>query len=257
MYVHQNIQRMSKKQQITDVIRNDLLREVYPKGTALPGELAFADAYGVSRHTVRAALEQLKKEGLLYTRHGVGSFMRDGCEEPQYTQSFTSTDDLLMHTGDTAFQIVSCQEQVLRLSDENLKIGLRRGEKWLAVTVERSSKTSQRPISRATVYARPVYFAEVAQFAQGQHPLFKLIERKNGPTLEIEQHIAARAASPAESAYFSIRKHRPILEITRVYYGQDRTPYEITVTAYNAETFRYVSTIQPTASKTMQGDIHG
>lgn len=237
---------MSKKQLLTDAIRHDLATGVYPKAQPIPGELELASAYGVSRHTVRAALEQLKRDGLLYTRHGVGSFPRDDHEDPGYTQSFTSTDDLLLHTEDTDVSIVARRELVISPAASSPRNGLRAGERWIAVTVERSSKAAGHPISLATVYARPVYFEEVDQFVGGQHPLFKLIERKAGPTLEIEQHICARAASAEEARYFDIRKSSPILEITRIYFDKDRKPFEITVTAYNSVTFNYVSRIKPT-----------
>lgn len=236
---------MSKKQHVTDAIRNDLARGVYPHDRPLPGELELAGGYGVSRHTVRAALDHLKKDGVIYTRHGVGSFPREGREESRYTQAFSSTDDLLMHTEDTDVEIFDRRELVVDEQNDICKIGLRTGERWIAVTVERSFKANQQPISRATVYARPIYFEEMDRFVLGQHPLFKLIECKSGPTLEIEQHFTARAASASEAGYFSIRKNSPILEITRIYYDKDRRPYEITVTAYNLLTFSYVSTITP------------
>lgn len=237
---------MSKKQDVADAIRNDLTKGLYPKANPLPGELELASAYGVSRHTVRSALDQLKRDGMLYTRHGVGSFSRDDHVDPGYIQSFTSTDDLLLHTEDTNIDIVARRELVVSASGQNYRTSLITGERWIAVTVERSSKAAGRPISLATVYARPIYFEEVEQFVLGKHPLFKLIEKKSGPTLEIEQHITARGAAAEEARYFEIRKNSPILEITRIYFDKDRRPYEITVTAYNSLTFNYVSTIKPT-----------
>lgn len=236
---------MSKKQYVTDAIRNDLAQGVYRLDKPLPGELELAGGYGVSRHTVRAALDQLKKDGVIYTRHGVGSFPREASEESRYTQAFTSTDDLLMHAEDTDVEIFDRRELLVAEQDDVCKAAMRAGERWIAVTVERSSKASQQPISRATVYARPIYFDELDQFVMGRHPLFKLIERKSGPTLEIRQHIVARPASADEARYFALRKGSPILEITRIYYDKDRRPYEITVTAYNSLTFKYVSTIKP------------
>lgn len=248
MYVHPDdrTNSMSKKQHLTDVLRNDLLKGAYPLDKPLPTEMEIASQFGVSRHTVRAALDQLKNEGLLFTRHGIGSFARPPGEAPKYTQSFVSTDDLLMHTEDTAFRIVKREEQTVAHTQAQPLIGLLAGERWLSVTVERSSRSTGQPISRAIVYARPVFFEELRRFEAGEYPLFALIERRNGGTLEIEQYIVARAASVAEATYFGVKRNSPLLEITRVYFGPDRTPYEVTVTAYNAATFRYVSTITPT-----------
>jgi DNA-binding GntR family transcriptional regulator len=45
-------------------------------GDALPSEAAIAEAYGVARGTVRAALALLQSEGLIETHHGKGRFVR-------------------------------------------------------------------------------------------------------------------------------------------------------------------------------------
>lgn len=44
----------------------------------LPTEAALMDAHGVSRTVVREALSQLQAQGLVATRHGVGTFVLDG-----------------------------------------------------------------------------------------------------------------------------------------------------------------------------------
>jgi GntR family phosphonate transport system transcriptional regulator len=47
----------------------------YTPGDKLPSEAALADRFGVNRHTVRHALSQLVKEGLVRTRRGAGAFV--------------------------------------------------------------------------------------------------------------------------------------------------------------------------------------
>ena len=43
----------------------------------LPGELELADQYGVSRDTIRRAIQELAGEGLLVVLHGRGTFVAD------------------------------------------------------------------------------------------------------------------------------------------------------------------------------------
>lgn len=45
------------------------------QGNQLPSEMDFAKMMGVSRNTVREALKILENEGLVYSRHGVGTFI--------------------------------------------------------------------------------------------------------------------------------------------------------------------------------------
>lgn len=44
-------------------------------GKRLPSETEFAQAMGISRNTVREAIRVLEQEGVVYSRHGVGTFV--------------------------------------------------------------------------------------------------------------------------------------------------------------------------------------
>ena len=60
-------------------LRADIARRIeadaLSPGDALPPETALAEAYGVSRLTVRRALADLVRAGVIRTEHGVGSFV--------------------------------------------------------------------------------------------------------------------------------------------------------------------------------------
>jgi DNA-binding FadR family transcriptional regulator len=58
-------------------LRADVLTERYPPGTYLPPERDLAARYGVTRTSLKHALVRLVETGLLETRHGVGTRVRD------------------------------------------------------------------------------------------------------------------------------------------------------------------------------------
>ncbi|MFO1208419.1 MAG: FadR/GntR family transcriptional regulator [Amaricoccus sp.] len=49
----------------------------YPANQKLPSEMTLADEFGVSRPIVRDALERLREQGLVHSRQGAGSFVRE------------------------------------------------------------------------------------------------------------------------------------------------------------------------------------
>jgi GntR family transcriptional repressor for pyruvate dehydrogenase complex len=49
----------------------------YPANQKLPSEKALADEFGVSRPILREALERLREQGLIHSRQGAGSFVRE------------------------------------------------------------------------------------------------------------------------------------------------------------------------------------
>ncbi|MEU2260732.1 GntR family transcriptional regulator [Streptomyces sp. NPDC019645] len=69
------------RETIVDVLegrlREDILTGRHPAGSYLPPERRLADGYGVTRTTLKHAFGRLVQAGLLETRHGVGTRVRD------------------------------------------------------------------------------------------------------------------------------------------------------------------------------------
>ncbi|MER6035725.1 FCD domain-containing protein [Streptomyces sp. NPDC001835] len=69
------------RETIVDVLegrlREDILTGRHPAGSYLPPERTLADGYGVTRTTLKHAFGRLTQAGLLETRHGVGTRVRD------------------------------------------------------------------------------------------------------------------------------------------------------------------------------------
>ena len=69
------------RETIVDVLearlRDDILDGRHPAGSYLPPERRLADGYGVTRTTLKHAFGRLVQAGLLETRHGVGTKVRD------------------------------------------------------------------------------------------------------------------------------------------------------------------------------------
>jgi GntR family transcriptional regulator len=63
--------------QVFLVLQDEIAERRYAPGEALPGEEDLARHFGVSRVTIRAALEALDALGLIERRQGVGTFVRE------------------------------------------------------------------------------------------------------------------------------------------------------------------------------------
>jgi GntR family transcriptional regulator len=61
--------------QVADDLQSRVDRTEFAPGQRLPPEARLADEYGVNRLTVRRALEELARSGVVRTEHGVGSFV--------------------------------------------------------------------------------------------------------------------------------------------------------------------------------------
>lgn len=62
---------------VDSLIRQRLVENTYPPGTALPSEMQLARELDVSQGTVRRALDAMVAEGLLFRRQGLGTFVSE------------------------------------------------------------------------------------------------------------------------------------------------------------------------------------
>jgi DNA-binding FadR family transcriptional regulator len=61
--------------QLANWLREEIISGRIPLGAKLPGEEALRRNFGVDRSVVRRAVQLLREEGVIVTRHGVGSFV--------------------------------------------------------------------------------------------------------------------------------------------------------------------------------------
>lgn len=64
-------------QQLADILAEQIRAGELAPGDPISGELRLAGDYGVGRATVRKALLMLRSEGLIVTRKGEGTFVRE------------------------------------------------------------------------------------------------------------------------------------------------------------------------------------
>ena len=72
-----NIKTGSLRSQVYAQLKNQLIAGVWKPGEKLPSENELCATLGVSRVTVRAAIQQLEILGLVETRHGGGNFVKE------------------------------------------------------------------------------------------------------------------------------------------------------------------------------------
>lgn len=71
------VKREKVSEQVFQQMKQMLLQGEWMPGDRLPSEKELSEAFGVSRVTIRQALQQLVALGLVYTKLGEGSFVRE------------------------------------------------------------------------------------------------------------------------------------------------------------------------------------
>lgn len=83
-----------RHRQITDHLRNEILKQEFLPGDKLPSEKRLCDYFKVSRITVRQALKALENEGLIFKKQGLGAFVREEIQNPNLVQLTDFSEDM-------------------------------------------------------------------------------------------------------------------------------------------------------------------
>ncbi|TCV96770.1 GntR family transcriptional regulator [Biostraticola tofi] len=107
---------------VVSSIRGLINHQDFRVGDCLPSEVRLADRFGVSRMTVRKALDVLIKDGLLERQQGRGTFIigKDLKHDNNQLNSFTEHMKMLgktPHTEVTAFEVTRAPQAIARQLD--------------------------------------------------------------------------------------------------------------------------------------------
>ena len=97
-------------QRLQSVLRDGIESGVYGPGDVFPSEAALMAEHSLSRITVRRAISELQREGLVISRQGAGTFVADPARAgAQCLVSFTS--DVLRHGRTPGSELISLRRQ--------------------------------------------------------------------------------------------------------------------------------------------------
>ncbi|MDI4232594.1 GntR family transcriptional regulator [Bradyrhizobium sp. 31Argb] len=99
-----------KYAQIADILRQRIARNYWPKQARLPPNEALAEEFGVSRITIRQAIDILVNEHLLEARQGSGTYVAQTPVQDRWLPVETSLSQLVEMYKDTSPKIINVSE---------------------------------------------------------------------------------------------------------------------------------------------------
>ena len=222
--------------QVANVLRHRILNGVHQPGERLGTEAGLCVQFGVSRITLRQALDRLGREGLIQRRRGIGTFVAAGV--PQVASiSFTGyLEDLfaqvqLTTTNEVQIDPVPANEDIARAL--HVAVGTR------VVRIERVRWLAGEPLAHTVSYLPLTIGAEITPQDLREKSLMHVLERKLKARLEEAiQSIRAVLASPEMAEKLSIREGAPLLQVERTSRAAGR-PVEFVLTHYRGDRYEY------------------
>jgi GntR family transcriptional regulator len=208
-------------------------------GDRLPSERWLCDELGVSRATVRRAIEELVGDGLVEGR-GRGSFVTgDALVEPPNT--LMSLSELGRSRGLEATSRVLASDLRPATIDEADAFGIAPGAE--VFELQRLRMLDGLPISvdHNRVPLRLVPGAALLDFTSAS--LYEALEREGHPPARADYELEARGADEHEAELLGLAPDAPVLFATTVAIGEDSRVLDLGRTVYRADRYRFQATL--------------
>jgi GntR family transcriptional regulator len=223
--------------QLRDVLRARILDGVLCAGSRIPSESELTGYHGVSRITVRQALNELQKEGLIFRVHGKGSFV----SEPMLAQDVTRLRGLAEAVSAQGHEV---HNRTLSLTETDIpayearKLAL--NEKTRVVRIETLRYLDRKPLSVDTIWVPLRIGRRLAKADLGTRDILDIYENDFGLRLgRADETIEATAASRDQSKRLKVNIGAPILHVERLIHLDDGQPMHLDFISYRGDAFRY------------------
>jgi DNA-binding GntR family transcriptional regulator len=230
--------------QIVQVLKDEIVKGVYPVGSQLPTEEELCARFSVSRYTIREALRRLREDRLVTSRQGAGTTVVPFDPSDSDLHQVTSINDLVTFAVGLRFDIESTE---MIAADAALaeRIGGAAGGRWLAVRGYRQSEQSPLPTCRAEVFVDGEFAAVGRLLKRNRGPIFQLIEDLFGQRVdEVRQQISASIIPPAMAQGLKVAPNSVALEVQRTYRLTSGKIALVAINIHPAERFRHTMTMR-------------
>jgi len=230
-------------QRVADDLTKRIASAKYPVGGYLPTEMELCRQYGISRHTVREALRQLRDAGLISRRRRIGTEVVARTPKASYRQPTNSIGDLLQYAEETQLSILETKPIVCDAALAEM-LECREGARWLRVNSLRAVPGDARPVCMTTAYLdlRLPDLEKNLEALTG--PISAMLERVYGIRIaRIEQSIQAVRLGKRHAKLLRALDGGPALRAIRRYYDHNGRLVELSNAIHPGERFAYVTSL--------------
>ncbi|MDR8730345.1 GntR family transcriptional regulator [Burkholderia pseudomultivorans] len=223
--------------QIKDTLRTRILDGTYAPHSRMPSEHALCAMFDVSRITVRQALGDLQKEGLLFKLHGKGTFV----SKPKAFQNVTSLQGFAEAMSSMGYEIVN-QLRSLRTvkADRHLATKLHVPEGAPLVEIHRVRLLNREPVSLEQTWVPEALGKRLANADLATRDIFLILENDCGiPLGHADVSIDAILADDEIVDALRVEESSPVLRIERLTHDASGTPIDYEHLYFRGDAFQY------------------
>lgn len=218
--------------ELADTLRHELAD--YSPGDYLPAEFQLAERFGVNRHTVRRAVDELVREGSVLRRQGKGSQVLDRPliypmqADSAYSQSLSAQ-------GVGVEAVLLQRSHCVASRDDAQRLGL--AEQAPLIELQTLRKLDGQPVSLIR-HRYCASFADLLADYQGGS-LRQYLAARDLPLSRTQSLIGARLPGREEAGLLLMPRHLPVLTVLTVSRDRAGRPTELALSTSRSDRFQY------------------
>ena len=223
--------------QIKDALRARILDGTYAPHSQMPSEHELCAMFDVSRITVRQALGDLQKEGLLFKLHGKGTFV----SKPKAFQNVTSLQGFAEAMSSMGYEIVN-QLRSFRIvkAERHVAEKLNLPEGAPVAEIHRIRLLNREPVSLELTWVPEAFGKRLANADLATRDIFLILENDCGvPLGHADVAIDAILADDDIVDALRVEEGSPVLRIERLTHDASGTPIDYEYLYFRGDAFQY------------------
>ena len=223
--------------QLVDLLKEKIETELEPN-TKLESERELSNRYGLSRTTVRLALQELEKMGYIYRRHGKGTYVSDLSKKAKNITSAYSFTEQMKALGKQPKTVILEFETIEANKYFANKLQVSLGEPLYKM--KRLRLADDEPMMLERTYLPVKKFWNLTQALLETKPLYDLFSQDYQQVVHIaDEEFYASIVRNKDMAYLDIEEGSAVLNLVRTTYNIDNEVIEYTLSVARADQFHY------------------
>ncbi len=220
-----------------DQIKDDLLSKIkdgtYPEGQTIPSELELAEMYGVSRPTIRQALQILVSDGYLEKRRRRGTVVTKPKVSQSFTMSISSFEDAMRLAGRLPKTKVLVFKRERANAEVEKRLELTRGQDVFKLV--RLRYADDLPNVFVESYIPCTLYPGLDSFDFNGSSLYAAMDTCGNPVMTARRRLEVIKADGAAAALLDVEAGDPLLLFHTVARDANGTAVEYSVATYRGE----------------------
>lgn len=215
---------------IAGVLEGEIAAGIHAPGARLPTEALLAQRFGVNRHTVRRALDELSRGGLIRVEQGRGSFVAEDVLDYAVAPRTRFSEWIRRHNKEPSGRLLDLREIA---ADASVAAGLGVSPGARVIRLERLGLADERPVSLGRHHFPADRFPGLLEsLGQGGTITAALASCGVSDYRRQVTRVSARLPSPAEAGLLHTPRNRPLLVTENVNVDQHGAVIEYGVASY-------------------------